>query len=477
MSLSKQNLESIDVPDILRPLVNLQNYLNNLNKLNLKEVALVIARDLEYYKKIEELVTNILIFVEIRRRDFILYSLLCIYLKNLIGEKFKKRVLEKASALFLRSLFLNNFFTLDEIKHILEKNKEMYFYFAPEVGIPEVAMLCFDSNFIEEKLDEYKKNDWKLYKEVLEYGCIVNSIEYAIKFDKVDLLKTFGDIKPGQKATTNPFVSEEEMDLLCFASLNGSENSFNYLISRGFKIDNNVARCAVRGGNRNIFVKCNKNETLVSDAIEYHRYDFFDELVKYITSTDFFNECISLGNIKCYLFFLDNGADPNVKDCYGWCSLQHAALIGQQSLVEYLISYRNVDINGTVLSDSTALHCASKYNNIAIAKILIKNGADVNFKDMSLQTPLHIAVQKSNLVIARLLVKNGADIEAEDEDSYKPIEFISKDDLMKQEEEEVFEKPEDYTDDLPSDRILNAIVPKSTGSAKANPESTCCLML
>ena len=55
------------------------------------------------------------------------------------------------------------------------------------------------------------------------------------------------------------------------------------------------------------------------------------------------------------------------------------------------------------------MHYAALYNNVKVAKILIKNGAIVNARQESSYTPLHYAALKGHTEMATLLVENGAD--------------------------------------------------------------------
>ena len=59
------------------------------------------------------------------------------------------------------------------------------------------------------------------------------------------------------------------------------------------------------------------------------------------------------------------------------------------------------------------LHCAcAAWGNLAIAKILLDNGADINAtSECSIQTALHFAVLNKRTSITKLLLENGCKTE------------------------------------------------------------------
>ena len=88
------------------------------------------------------------------------------------------------------------------------------------------------------------------------------------------------------------------------------------------------------------------------------------------------NRAIGRNHPKIVEFFLDNGADPNNQDNFGFTPL-HKAVI-------------------------------NKYANIV--KLLLEKGADPNKDNILKETPLHIAVKKNYVEIVQLLLQNGAKI-------------------------------------------------------------------
>jgi ankyrin repeat protein len=63
----------------------------------------------------------------------------------------------------------------------------------------------------------------------------------------------------------------------------------------------------------------------------------------------------------------------------------------------------------------TALHIASKRNNLSVVDVLISNGMDVNVKDVNNKTVLIYAIEKNNKEMIKLLLKKNAKLPEEKE--------------------------------------------------------------
>ena len=74
--------------------------------------------------------------------------------------------------------------------------------------------------------------------------------------------------------------------------------------------------------------------------------------------------------------------------------------------------------------DWTALHYATRYNQIDVIKHLLHEGADVNRQTRYLKdTPLHYAAYYNHTEVARLLADNGADINLKNYDNKTPFDL------------------------------------------------------
>jgi ankyrin repeat protein len=79
--------------------------------------------------------------------------------------------------------------------------------------------------------------------------------------------------------------------------------------------------------------------------------------------------------------------------------------------INELISF----INFNYYSNNTALHVATKYNRLNIAKLLISYGVDVNYGKISLKN----AIINDNYKMVKLLVSQGADIHVDDDEALR----------------------------------------------------------
>lgn len=143
---------------------------------------------------------------------------------------------------------------------------------------------------------------------------------------------------------------------------------------------------------------------------------------------------------KIYLYLMENGADPNIKDKYGENILD---IETQQYSVNWkkvfnIVKYMNTlndssaniliasledkndvwkivlekidDINKKSAREKSPLFVACQFGNFEAAKAFIEKGADVNALNNKLQTPLMAACSGGYYEIAELLIKNKADV-------------------------------------------------------------------
>ena len=133
-------------------------------------------------------------------------------------------------------------------------------------------------------------------------------------------------------------------------------------------------------------------------------------------------------------FLLKHGADPNVKDNYGYTPLHHASWYSNsESSLETVESLlRNgADPNAKDICGWTPLHWTSKYSNklssLETVEFLIRNGANPNASTIIGCTPLHLASDYSNryssLTTVELLLRIGADPNVSDKNGLTPLHF------------------------------------------------------
>ena len=121
------------------------------------------------------------------------------------------------------------------------------------------------------------------------------------------------------------------------------------------------------------------------------------------------------GNADIGQLLIDAGADVNVTS-EGLTLLHIAALCfydNEAKAVTELLIAKGLDVNAKAKGSrenegSTPLHGAAGKGHIAMAEVLIKNGAEVNARSQySGSTPLDVAIKKGHKELADLLRKHG----------------------------------------------------------------------
>ncbi|WP_338482809.1 ankyrin repeat domain-containing protein [Wolbachia endosymbiont (group A) of Ophion costatus] len=112
---------------------------------------------------------------------------------------------------------------------------------------------------------------------------------------------------------------------------------------------------------------------------------------------------------------INQKANINAKDMYGWTPLHFAASRNKLSVVEFLFN-NNANINAKDVYGNTPLHVAAQYSsNLEIVKFLLdKDISGINNITNNGWTPLHVAIQGNKLNTVELLLGRGADIEVRD---------------------------------------------------------------
>lgn len=110
----------------------------------------------------------------------------------------------------------------------------------------------------------------------------------------------------------------------------------------------------------------------------------------------------------------------------GETALYQAVEMENKEQIETLLS-KGADPNISLGDGTTPLHCAVSKGNIAIAKVLLENGALPNSKTkIYLQTPLHLAIKiQSNEEIIKLLLDYNASSTLIDKFDKKPIDYVN----------------------------------------------------
>lgn len=389
--------------------LTLQNLLLNLNKRNLHNVkssiyALIfgIERD-----GISVLSQNIMRAVQIRQRDMLLFADIVFYLQNSassnnnygqladslyshIMEEFETDEPRARQFALGRFLYLLNRLGVFQNKDIADRlynwmvqnepltqsRMILFYYFAPllerthkdifrnmTTNAFEEQMGCLDKQIQEfrEKLDVYKQNDWEKFYKVRESMQYSTELGAAIANDdlgKFQALTKDADFDFNMKITNDVYdlgIDEtEEITLLQYACIEGSQCIFTYLLQRGYvpmkDIDAITIICAIIGQRRFItdFVV-----TQMKDKVEVFRL-----------AAEFQNLQILAQHFK-------SGFPVSDPDEDGRTALHFATERGSIDMVRILISLDGSDINKRDIEGYTPLHIAAINNSIELVRILI----------------------------------------------------------------------------------------------------------
>ena len=102
-------------------------------------------------------------------------------------------------------------------------------------------------------------------------------------------------------------------------------------------------------------------------------------------------KAIEKGNLELVKELLEQGAEINARDKYGWTALHFASLYGHLEIVKELHEAGAEIEAKTNNNGMTALHYASRNGHLEIVKYLVEKGADIEAKTNYNKTSLHLA--------------------------------------------------------------------------------------
>ena len=115
----------------------------------------------------------------------------------------------------------------------------------------------------------------------------------------------------------------------------------------------------------------------------------------------------------------------NVQDTDGHTALHLAAKSGYHEIVKMLVEGDGIELNHRDKWGRTALHWAAErergYPEV-VKELVGKNGVEVNLKDVNGQTPLHLAATFGRAEVVKVLMKNeGLELDAKDYGGQTPL--------------------------------------------------------
>ena len=406
--------------------VGLQDMLYKINDENLQETANMISSSIfsSEATRVAMLVDSLFVAATYRPKTIPLYAKL---VSLLMQKADGSNSLDKLKPIFLRQItrsadddeffmnkvplfyywqqcYTNGAFTFSDISEHLKKwlNDKtlspnqillLYIYFLPDIeksedkemteALKKLVITKKTDGFINDSLlpvagllNKLKDDDWKIYKEIINYGCLRNSLEYVLKFDKVDELDQH--IKIAKSSTkgwdANQVIkffplepstfARNDLTLLQYCAFFGSEKCFNFLLENGadikmtFNKKRTILDYAIDGLNKNIFETVIKEDfpliMSLKTAAQFRNYDAFEYIYNKCKSDDesfklsmkhVMKICAKSGNFRTLVYCMKNGHDPNEKYKDGLMLPHFAAIHGHTGILHFLVSYDKVDEN------------------------------------------------------------------------------------------------------------------------------------
>lgn len=153
------------------------------------------------------------------------------------------------------------------------------------------------------------------------------------------------------------------------------------------------------------------------------------EIAKTLKKSFTFHESIICGKIEEVKASIAENKDAvNTYSEDGFTPLSLAAFFDQTAIAKLLLENgANPNLFAKNPSKVNALHSAVAKENIELVELLLENGANVNATQMQNVTALHSAAHRGNLQLVQLLVENGANIGAKMDNGDTSLDIATKD--------------------------------------------------
>jgi len=207
---------------------------------------------------------------------------------------FRQKILNMCNVcpILIYRLFKCGMFLFEEIEPLLSRKDIFLFcyYFRKEIDDFDTLIQIKRKQFnnAEEFLEDH--ND---IEQMIQYGFVPSSIEYCLKYDAIDDLQKFQNLK--QEAKWSPFewsYKPKNLDLLSFSGFFGSVKCFKHLLMNGFVISDKVVSNVVCNGCLDLFHLCHGDQFITPECLS--------------KSSIFFH-------ISLIVFLIENGSDINAK--------------------------------------------------------------------------------------------------------------------------------------------------------------------
>lgn len=129
---------------------------------------------------------------------------------------------------------------------------------------------------------------------------------------------------------------------------------------------------------------------------------------------------------KLRKFVEEDGASLSKPDANGYYALQWAALNNFPDIAQYIIEKHGGGVNATDNMQQTALHWAAVRGGIAVADVLLQNGARVEAADINGYRAVHVAAQYGQTsFLNHIVAKYHADFDVPDNEGRSPLHWAA----------------------------------------------------
>jgi ankyrin repeat protein len=193
--------------------------------------------------------------------------------------------------------------------------------------------------------------------------------------------------------------------------------------------------CKTLSGNTALAVAAQQGDVRACRLVHSHGYPV-DSTDKHGFTALAWAACKGHDDIAAFL--MQQGAQPDTYDEFGLSPVHKAAAYDHPKVIRALLSSCSADIRtGSVSApahyeaqsagNQTPLICASRTGAGAkAAAVLIEEfGASVSAQDASLNTALHYAAKNDDLALMRVLLRNGASAGIQNHAGQKPVDLTS----------------------------------------------------
>ena len=416
--------EVFQMPPDLENMSELCDLLANLTHNNCKKTVADIVARYDTPETIDLVASALTYFFEIRITQRNLYTILGSNLLKQFKNYLWASVIFIGSGSLLYNLYKYNALTLQQIRQRCQIDKQIYYFFAPELGIPHYYQAFSDifelipvtdntvrddseTNCVDVMKEELKENNWAKYDELRTTGYLSSSIQHLIIRDDLQEFTLRSNMKGFETNLVfdeSPFIGHQKFSYISFAARYGAKECFWLLKKKNCPIDNNVVLNAVFGGNMEIIQECYSEnasfEGALSIAIASHRNEVIDFIkLNFPQYTYTPEDCITGFNLGAF-----GGSTLE----FSPLCLHYSALTGYVPLVHFFLM-QDLDINALDQNHETSLILASRMGFYEMVYYLIKAGADPNIKGKRGETPLYIACLIGMVEMGNLLLNESAD--------------------------------------------------------------------